>query len=254
MAAAITAWGWRGAAVASATVVVLIVLPTVALAICSRPSDLGLHPDGASEPPPRLSGAHPSSWSFRQLVRDRNFCVVTVVIGTIFGIITGLITNLPPLAAEMGLEPQRAALLLSILSFSGIAGKLCFGAIADRLDKRLLLWIGMAMLAGFLLIALSRPGFGVLAGGGIALGFALGGALPLWGALIGDCFGSEAFGEVMGWMTPAMLPLTVSGVQLLPWCYDTFGSYERGLQGFLAALALAASLLLLLRLPERESN
>ena len=50
-----------------------------------------------------------------------------------------------------------------------------------------------------------------------------------------------------------MLPLTLSGVQLLPWCYDSFGSYTPALQGFLAALIVAAGLLLLLRAPVRAS-
>jgi MFS family permease len=222
--------------------------------IRNRPADLGLYPDAASEPVPTPSGAGGGSWSFGRLVGNRNFWIITVVVGTIFGVVTGLITNLPPLVAEAGVEPQGAALLLSLVSFSGIAGKLCFGAVADRIDKRLLLWAGMTTLAVFLLIALSQPGFAALAGGCIAMGFALGGALPLWGALIGDCFGSDAFGEVMGWMGPAMLPFTVSGVQLLPWCYDAFDSYAPGLQGCLVALAVASSLLLALRLPQRTAD
>ena len=49
----------------------------------------------------------------------------------------------------------------------------------------------MLMLIAFLLILLSVPSYAALVVGGIAMGFALGGALPLWGALIGDCYGPK---------------------------------------------------------------
>jgi sugar phosphate permease len=253
LAAAMAAWGWRGAAIAAAATLAVIALPVVGFVIRDRPSDVGLYPDGAIDPPATPLGGAAAAWPFKRLLGDRNFWVITLVIGSIFGVVTGIITNLPAVVAEFGIEAQQAAWILSLLSVSGIAGKLVFGAVADKFNKRVLVWIGMLMLLAFLIILLSEPGFGALVVGGVAMGFALGGALPLWGALIGDCYGPEAFGSVMGWMGPAMLPLTLSGVQLLPWCYDSTGSYTPALQGFLVALAVAASLLLLLRPPDRAS-
>ena len=254
VAAAIAAWGWRGAAVVGAVLLGVVALPTVALSIRNRPADLGLYPDGDAQPPPAPPGGAAGGWAFGRLARERNFWVIALVIGTIFGTVSGIISNLPPLVAEFGVESQQAAALLSLLSLAGIAGKLCFGAVADRLDKRLLVWSGMSMLVGFLMIASSDPSLTVLVAATGAMGFALGGALPLWGALIGDCFGPEAFGEVMGWMGPVMLPFNIVGIQLLPWCYEHFGSYVPGLRICIGAILGAALLLLLLRLPERRRN
>lgn len=254
LAAAIASWGWRGALAASGLAIAVVALPPIALAIRNRPADLGLHPDGAAAPPPAPPAPPEGGWSFARLARDRNFWVITAVMGTIFGVVSSLIMNLPPIAAELGIDAARAAGLISFLSVAGIAGKLLFGAIADRVDKRVLLWLGMAMLAGFLLITLSGPGFALLAVGGGVMGFALGGALPLWGALIGDCYGSESFGAVMGWMAPLMLPFNIAGIQFLPWCYDTLGSYTPALRVYLGALAVAAALLLLLRLRAAQTS
>lgn len=254
LAAAILAWGWRGAAISAAIALIAIALPVTALFIRERPSDMGLHPDGASESPTAAGIGAAANWPFSRLVRDRNFWVITIVIGCIFGVVTGIITNLPALVQEVGVEAAQAAFLLSLLSLSGIFGKLFFGSVADRVNKRLLVWAGMSMLIAFLLVMLSGPDFTALMIGVVAMGFALGGALPLWGALIGDCFGPEAFGSVMGWMGPAMLPFTLSGVQLLPWCFDSFGSYTPALQACLVAIGLASALLLFLQPPAGSAD
>jgi hypothetical protein len=112
----------------------------------------------------------------------------------------------------------------------------------------------MALLLGFLVVASNEPSVPVLVASTGALGFALGGALPLWSAMIGDCFGPAAFGEVMGWMGPVMLPFNIVGVQLLPWCFDRFGSYGPGLQILMVALAAAALGLAALRTPQRRAS
>ena len=71
----------------------------------------------------------------------------------------------------------------------------------------------------------------------------------LWGALIADCFGREAFGRVMGLMGPLMLPLNVSALQLAPWSFDATGSYQLAIRVFLGWLAVAAGALAFVRLP-----
>jgi MFS family permease len=109
----------------------------------------------------------------------------------------------------------------------------------------------MAMLAVFLGVLLARPGFAWLVLGSALAGFALGGFLPLWGALIGDCFGRESFGRVMGTMGPLMLPLNIGALQLAPWSFDATGSYDLALRGFLAWVAAAAAALTLVRPPAR---
>lgn len=248
---AVGAWGWRGAAIGGGLLLAATAIPTILLWVRDRPSDMGLNPDGALEPPPAAAGGTGANASFRQLARDRNFWVIALVIGTIFGTVTGILSNLPPLVGEFGVDATRAAGIVSLLSFAGIAGKLAFGAVADRVDKRVLVWGGMAMLGMFLVVATSDPSVPLLVVAAGAMGFALGGALPLWGALIGDCFGHEAFGSVMGWMGPVMLPFNIIGVQLLPWAFDRTGSYVGALHVFMGALAVAALLLAALRVPKR---
>jgi MFS family permease len=252
---AIARFGWRGAVLAMAAGLVLVALPIVALAVVGRPEDRGVGPDGDPPDPGAphpAAAAHPERGSLA-LLRDRNFLAITLSIGSVFSILAGLLTSLHAYATDLGIPAERASLLLSALSACGVAGKLGFGAIADRWSKRALVWIAMAMLAAFLGVLIARPGFAGLVAACAAAGLALGGFLPLWGALIGDCFGRMAFGRVMGLMGPLMLPLNVAALQLAPWSFDATGSYDLALRVFLGWIAVAAAALGLVRLPARDA-
>jgi len=254
---AIERLGWRGAALSMAAALVLVALPIAALAVVGRPEERGLVPDGDPPDPtaPRAPPAsHATRGSFALLQHDRNFQAITLSIGSVFAILGGLLTNLHAYATDLGIPAERASLLFSVLSACGIVGKLAFGSIADRWSKRALVWIAMAMLAVFLGVLLIRPGFGWLALATGVAGFALGGFLPLWGALIADCFGRESFGRVMGLMGPLMLPLNIAALQLAPWSFDSTGSYDLALRIFLGWVVVAAGALVLVRPPARTAR
>ncbi len=84
-------------------------------------------------------------------------------------------------------------------------------------------------------------------------GFALGGLLPLWGALIGECYGSESFGQVMGLQSPLLLPPNILGALFVAWCFDSMSSYDLACNTYLKISAVVVVLVLLLRLPHRHS-
>jgi MFS family permease len=186
------------------------------------------------------------------LLRERNFWVIGLSVGLCFATLGSLIANLPRHAADLGIEKLAASFLLSALSAAGIVGKICFGALADRVDKRLLMWIAIAMLALYFGALRLQIGYGALLGMSIVGGLSFGGFLPMWGALIGMCYGRESFGRVMGLMAPVMGPLNWLVFPLTGWVRDTTGSYDLAWVTFIGALALAAVLLAFLRPPERE--
>jgi MFS family permease len=253
---AIERFGWRGALLAMATALLCVALPIVAIAVVGRPEERGQGPDGDPPLTPGQRGAVAATpvHGFRELLRDRNFLAITLAIGSVFAILGGLLTNLHAYATDLGISAERASLLLSSFSAFGIVGKLGFGAIADRWDKRALVWIAMSMLSIFLGVLLARPSYAWLAAGSAIGGLAIGGFLPLWGALIADCFGREGFGRVMGLMGPLMLPLNISALQLAPWSFDATGSYQVALRLFLGWLAIAAGALAFVRVPERTAS
>jgi hypothetical protein len=107
----------------------------------------------------------------------------------------------------------------------------------------------IAMTIAFLLLLLSAPGYGALASGCAFAGLSLGGFLPIWGAMIAECWGRASFARVMGLMSPVMAPLSMSAIALPGIAFDRTGSYAPAFQGFLGAMLVAALCLLLVRTP-----
>jgi len=257
IAAAIDSFGWRTALLCSACAIALIAVPLVWLVTVNRPEDLGLLADGqdprcAADLPPAGAASVPADWTFGTLVRDRNFWVITLSVGICFAVVSSLLVNLHPYATDRGIGSQPAALLLSCISISGIGGKLLFGAMADRFEAQHAMWLAMGGVALFVVVLLVHPSYAVLAAGSTIGGLALGGLLPVWGALIGRCYGRQAFGRAMGLMNPVMGPLLWGVFPFTGWVRDRTGNYDFAFVVFLGFVGLAACLLALLRPPPSE--
>ncbi len=245
--------GWRGAALALSGIVLATAIPLSRLV--TRPEDLGLQPDGAAGPP--ASQAPAAATPARELtpqalLRSRNFWAITASIGLVFAPVNMILAHLIPYASDLGIAPTRAATLMSAYALAGGFGRVGFGSAADRIDKRLA--IGLAC-ATFLLgwcALLGQPGFARLLFASAVLGLSVGGIMPLWGALVGACFGRAVFGRAIGLMNPMMLPFNLAGAPLAAWLYDESGSYALALACFLLPPALALLSISLLRIPEVE--
>lgn len=255
VALGIGAWGWRGALLGLGVGVAAVALPPVLLLVRDRPEDLGMTPDGEAPATPRgedaAAVAAQRSIGVREILRDRNFWALGLALGLSFSVLTAVLLNLHPYATDAGIERTAGALLLTILAISGVCGKLAFGVLADRVSKRMLMGVAIAMLGSFLFVLLAHPSYGVLTATAGLAGLAVGGFLPLWGSLIGDCWGREAFARVMALMAPLMTPLNVAGTAFPGVIYDRTGSYDGAWLISLGLLCLAAVCLAFLRPPRR---
>ena len=121
------------------------------------------------------------------------------------------------------------------------------GAAADMLNHKLALWIAQSLLAtGFAALALEPP-YALIVMGCISIGLAAGGMLPVWGALTADLFGLQSYGRAFGLMAPIITVLVMVGFPLAGRLYDMTGSFSLCLWLFAAMMAVAAILLIPLR-------
>ena len=266
VAALLARFGWRAALLDMGAFVALCAIP-IALFVRSRPEEVGEVPDGihaeasGTESPALGSGpadgpavAPPEAPDFgtAELLRSRNLWVITASLGLAWCSVGVLLAHLIPYAMDRGFSTERAAFLMSAYAGAGVAGRLVFGTLADRFDKRAVIASAVGLLGLGWSGLIASPSFSLLLAACLAMGVGVGGLMPLWGALTGACFGRAAFGRAMGLMNPLMFPFNLAGAPLAAWLYDRTGDYTTAFTGFLATLVASIAIACLLRVPAVE--
>src|SRR6056300_1789639 len=73
---------------------------------------------------------------YRDLLRQRNFWLITLAIGLMLFCDQAMVTAQAPFFQDIGIELSAAALIISCMTASAICGKLLVGYLADRVDLR----------------------------------------------------------------------------------------------------------------------
>jgi sugar phosphate permease len=253
-----TTYGWRYAAIAVASVAIVVVLPIVALFVRDRPQSLGLQPYGATEPVPVPEASprpfRPAVDGLLIGVRSRAFWLLVATF-FICGLSTnGLVgTHLIPAAIDHHLSAVTGASLLALMGLFDVVGTTCSGWLTDRVDpRRLLAWY--YALRGLAIVALPFA-----FGSGYALvvfavfyGLDWVATVPPTVMLTADRFGRERVGIVFGWIYASHQ----LGAAFAAWAGGAmrtwFGTYDYSFLSAGALCLLAAGLSL--RIGRREGR
>jgi MFS family permease len=254
---AITAWliaeyGWRNGFLAYGIITLMIVVPLVLRFVVSRPEDMGLLPDGATEatklPPPK------PPLRTREFIRNSNFWFLLTTIGLLFCIQSATLIHMVPQLTDRGIDLVSASFIASSTAFFGIIGKLTYGNLVDRWDVRHALWLAILFqVAGQLTMLFVEGYVGFLVGASL-FGFGMGGIVPMQGAVVGAAFGRESFGRVLGAMRPPMSVIHLLGVPFAGWVYDTTGSYRPAFLTFLVLYLITAIVVKGIRVETRSKK
>jgi MFS family permease len=233
---------WREALRLLGVVLVFWTVPA-ALLVVERPSDRGLNPDGAAEPP-ELARAEMSRapFSAKELLTDPAFWMIAITVAVVTAGLKGMITNLVPLAIDAGIKAGDAAMLISVYAACGFIAKVNFAMLADKLGPRVMMFTA---LGGFALsmacLTQAHAGYATIALG-VALAGLFGGLMiPLESYLAPRVFGQRAVGRAMGLLSGAILVAMLSTPPLFGLIFDLTGSYT-GIFWAFCGLALLALL------------
>ncbi len=253
----IAEFGWRVTFIVYGITTLVVVVPVVWFFVINRPEDIGSFPDG-DRPPNKaeredaLDPAFPLApgdqlidhathieWSGRAVMRDPNFWVIVVAIALNFFANGAMLTHMVPHGTDLGYTLSQSAFVLSASAGVGVLGKLVFGWITDRVASREAMWVAIAFqIVGVLMTLYSDSYTGLLLAGSV-YGFGMGGIMPLWASLVGECFDRHSFGRVMGLMSPCMVPLQTFGIPFAGYVYDRMGSYDIAFWTFIGVYAIA---------------
>jgi MFS transporter, OFA family, oxalate/formate antiporter len=244
----VSAVGWRMAYVVFGAGII-VVLNVVALVMRRDPETMGLHPDGAPAPASAATREAPG-WSLRSALRTRSLWVLAVTfIATWIPVFIPLV-HIVPFTRDLGFSALIAASTLSALGAGAVVGRLVMGIVSDRIGRKRAGVMAMALQAlAFLAFPLSHSLLTIYATG-VLFGFSYGAVSALFPALVGDFFGREHAGAIVGFLfavagsSGAWGPIGAGAI------YDATGSYALAFR--LAALCNVGAMgLLLLARPPR---
>jgi len=251
--------GWRLTWIISCAILVLIVIPLIAAFVRTRPSDLGLSPDGRSFGEARKERSAPAGGLTTKKA------VATLTFWLLFGVfllqltgVSALNFHFVPFAIqEIGFTPQQAAVFYGLAVGFSIVGRLLFGWLADRWAPTLLMAISLLLAAlgpavlELFFLRLRLHEVSLLWLYAIPFGIGSGGNFVTLPVLVGRCLGELHFSNIMGLLMGGSALGVIVGIPVSGWIFDETGSYEWALIGCLLALLLSTLLTALVR-PSRH--
>ncbi len=197
-----------------------------------------------NRPPPGedrgyLEGARPAEQVVRvsigEILRRPNFWRIWVAFFCFHGVSLTVAVNLSPLVLSMGFSLTQSAVMISVMSIAGLAGKAISGVLADRFGNRLpFILIGLFSAVSVALLPFVH-GFTALVVIFIMQGLTQG-FWPVAASSIATEFEAESFGQAYGL---AVISCSISMVLPVSFAilYESIGTYEPGLL-ILAGIAL----------------
>ncbi|MDO8785697.1 MAG: MFS transporter [Syntrophales bacterium] len=249
-------FGWRATYLIFGILVWLIIIPAVAFIMINKPQDVGLEPDGIKGQERKEKG-NPDFYAkgiAKDAFRTSNFWILSAVF-FLLGISTmGTMAHFMAFMTDRGISTALAAAVYGLMPGLSIIGKLGFGYLSDKTDKRYVAAIcyGMMTLGIFsMLLALKFPAMLYFAAA--CFGFSLGGVFTLQPILVSHCFGLASFGEIFGFILIGWTFGCAAGPPIVGFLYDLAQSYYFGFLVIMATVFLASFLVLFIK-PLKPEN
>jgi MFS family permease len=239
---------WRATFGIYAVSIVVLLVPVAAAILKQRPSEV--LPDGEAMPAGgSLAGPEDSAagmaevdWTFRDAARTTAFWIISAAfILAIFGQ-TAILLNQVAYFQDIGISPERAAGALGLCAFLGVAGKLFFGAMADRYPARYAMALCFGLQAAGTVVLILTPMLGSPIWFVLLWGFAMGGVIALQPLIVAECFGMKSFGVILGMIYVFTTIGGSFGAPFAGFVHDANESYSLAFGSFVATYALAACL------------
>jgi MFS family permease len=250
LVAAIGSFGFSGALLAAAIVMVVLMVPIVLIFVGQPPLHRGAP---ASAAMPASPSEAPSSSRIRaQALRDIAFLSVSIAFALVLfaqvGFIVHLIAFLDPVIGRAG-----AATAVALLTAMAVVGRLLFSTVIDRLNQRLASAISFASQAVALAIIINSHNETVLIAACGLFGFSVGNLITLPSLIVQREFDPRSFGVLVSLITAINQITYAFGPGVIGLLRDFSGSYSLPFYGCIA-LELMAAMLIMVRGPGRSRS
>lgn len=214
------------------------------------PESMGQFPDGKDGPPAPVHQDQVSSTeglTAKEASRTRTYWLILGMYALTFLVVFVPFVHSNQFAIDLGVEPVTASTVISSIGIGGLAGRLLVGPFSDRFGRKRLV-VAAFVLETFAFFAIaSADGLAMLYPSAFVFGFSYGATVTMLPALVGDYFGREHAGAIVGRIFGTAGSLAAVGPYVAQLLVDSSGSYRVAF--VLSGLANGAAVLMASRLP-----
>lgn len=237
--------GWRQAFVGLALVALVGMLPVAALTVRERPA-----PATGADAPPGAAIDEPDALGLRAAARTPTFWILFFSLFTFFFYFLGMLDHFVAFLTDSGMTLAEAGAKFSNAVGLGMASKVAFGLVADRLAPKTAVLVDYGLLAASSLLLLALPAEPFLAVYVATWGFAAAARDVVTPLIVSHCFGARTMAEVYGGLMFTLVLGGVAGPLFAGAVHDRLGTYDVAFATF-AVLNVAAVVALLFVRDER---
>jgi len=234
--------GWRGVHLSLAAATLLIMIP---LALCLRrrvPAEAALRAEAVAESRRLATGFSPRALQWMLAAAGVGCCVAMAMPQV----------HIVALCTDLGYGPAVGAEMLSLMLMGGVASRIVFGLLADRLGGVRTLLIGSVLQMIALFLYLPFDGMASLYVVSLIFGLAQGGIVPSYALIVREYMPAREAGARVGFVIMA----TIVGMALGGWMsgliYDLAGSYRLAFLNGIAFNGLNVAIMVLILLSTRR--
>jgi MFS family permease len=254
-------YGWRTAYLSMATIICVVTIPLSLALVRTRPSDLGLLPDGDDEARKTTEAADSADIDRQGLsLRQAAKTAAIYLLGVSFFVSgfsnTGALHAPVPFLEDIGFPTTTAAAALGTLGLGSATGKVFFGWLCDRIPPRRAAAIGLGLQLGGILVLLTIRADSPLAliwVYALLLGFGIGSWLPTMSVLVSSTFGLACYASIFGVIAFLESAGTSLGPLFAGVMFDASGTFYHAFVTFALLYAIAIPAVLLVRRPSQQT-
>jgi MFS family permease len=238
--------GWRFAFAALGVGGVAVLLPCALWLVRDAPRAAALAPAAGEPDPAKVAVAGPDL-DLRDALRTRSFWILAGSLFTFFFYFLGMLEHLVLFLTDSGMPREVANAHYSNAIALGIASKIGFGWLADRIPHRTAMRLDYGLLAASSLLLLAMPEPRLVVPFIFAYGIATAARDVVTPLMVVHCFGLRSLAPIYGAIMLALLPGGALGPLFAAAVHDRTGSYAPAFATFAALNLLAFASLGFLR-------
>ena len=226
-------FGWRQAMIIMGLGMWAIPLP-LSLLLRHKPEKYGWLPDGEDQRSvfdddhsrPEVSNeVHVGA---REALTSRTFWIIAIAFLCQVLPVNAVNTHIMPYLSSIGIPRSTSSFIASALPLLTVVGRVGFGWSGDRVDKKRVTALALALTSlGVLILGFTSAGqTWVIVAFLVVFGLGWGGAVPMLSGLLREYFGRERLGTIIGFAGGVMMVGVIAGAPLAGWVFDQQQDYQ----------------------------